>query len=73
MHTNATIWGISCSLSLKVKCVISAPLVPSNRIAKIKTFQMSIKRSSPASKIAQALASRLKFDNIWAVSENLIA
>lgn len=35
MHTNATIWGISCSLSLKVKYVIYMSLVTLNRIGKM--------------------------------------
>lgn len=43
MHTNATIWGISCSLSLKVKYVIYTTLSALNRIAKITVFETNFK------------------------------
>lgn len=43
MHTNATIWGISCSLSLKVKYVIYTTLSALNRIAKITVFETKFK------------------------------
>lgn len=36
MHTNATIWGISCSLSFKVKYAILTPLVALNRDYKFR-------------------------------------